>query len=275
MNTPKVSVIITTHNRPELLSRALQSVLAQTFKEFEILVIDDSQDSSIRNQNWMTVDQFQNNNIQYLSNKFKKWVSWARNTWFQYAKWEFIALLDDDDSWEPNKLKEQLEYMKNHQNDWYCWTNIRYIDVKWELIWLRQFPQFDEDIKKVLLYSEWVLNSSLLVRRKVIDAVWYQNENYLIAQDYEWMLRIWKHTSGWNIQEYLTNYTRDNNSLCHSNMIKWRLESLNAFVNLGKDRSDYLLWLLLKSIWILVPASLSGTWLGTKVLDVILKNKTE
>ena len=105
---PLVSVIITTYNRPDYLQEAIASVAAQTHSNLEILVVDDG---SKDNYAEPMCEPYANCSYHYKENGG---LSSARNYGIQLAKGEFVAILDDDDSWRPDKLKLQLEAFKMH-----------------------------------------------------------------------------------------------------------------------------------------------------------------
>jgi len=103
---PTISVIIPTYNRSNLLKRAINSVLNQTFKDFELIVVDDNSADDTKE----VVNRFGagDSRIKYIRHKRNKGGSAARNTGIKHAKGEYIALLDDDDEWLPEKLEKQL-----------------------------------------------------------------------------------------------------------------------------------------------------------------------
>lgn len=109
---PTVSVIIPTHNRADLLRRAIKSVLAQTFKDFEIIVVDDASKDNTEE----VVKGFQDARIRYIRHAVNKGGSAARNTGIKAAIGEFIGLLDDDDEWLPEKLAKQLTKFQTSLN---------------------------------------------------------------------------------------------------------------------------------------------------------------
>lgn len=102
---PKVSVIIPTCNRPDLLPRAIKSVLNQTYQDFEIIIIDDGQEKSAES----VVRQFNNPRIKYIKHETGKGGAAARNTGVKASSGEYFAFLDDDDEWLPEKLEKQTK----------------------------------------------------------------------------------------------------------------------------------------------------------------------
>ncbi len=113
----KVSVIIPTYNREELLCETINSVLAQTFTDFEIIVIDDGSTDNTEQR----VSQF-GDRIRYLKQE-NRGVNAARNRAMSLSKGEYIALLDDDDLWKPNKLALQVDILDRFQDLAYVYSN--------------------------------------------------------------------------------------------------------------------------------------------------------
>lgn len=105
-----VSVVIPTHNRADLLSRAIQSVLDQTHRNLEILVVDDASTDGTRE----TVENIKGVRIRYIRQPRSQGAAAARNTGIQNAGGEYVAFLDDDDEWEPQKLEEQIKILRRH-----------------------------------------------------------------------------------------------------------------------------------------------------------------
>jgi len=108
MNTPLVSVNLTTYNRAHLLPRALDSILAQTYREFEIVVVDDcSQDNTAE-----VVNGYQRKGapIKYFHHAHNKGNAFARNTALRHCTGHYVAFMDDDDEWiDADKIKKQVE----------------------------------------------------------------------------------------------------------------------------------------------------------------------
>ena len=101
--TPKVSVIITTHNRADMLPRAVDSVLAQTFNDYEIIIVDDCSTDDTQD----VIAKFDDPRVRSLRHEVNKRQAAAINTGIADARGECIAFLDDDDEWLPAKLERQ------------------------------------------------------------------------------------------------------------------------------------------------------------------------
>jgi len=123
--SPLVSVILPTYNRAGVLPRAIDSVFAQTYKNIELIVVDDgSTDDTPR------ILSHYGNNIKIISQK-NKGVSAARNTGIRQARGDYIAFVDSDDKWLPSKLEDQIRFFQDHPNDniaLVC-TDVQAIDI--------------------------------------------------------------------------------------------------------------------------------------------------
>ncbi|MFO5493877.1 MAG: glycosyltransferase family 2 protein [Cuspidothrix sp.] len=109
--TPEISIIVCTYNRAHYLNKGIESVLNQTFTNWELLIVDDgSCDNTFEIVN-PYLGQY--NNIRYLKHQNKK-QCYAKNAGIQASFGRYITLLDSDDSYKPNHLESRLEYMKSH-----------------------------------------------------------------------------------------------------------------------------------------------------------------
>ena len=105
-SNPVVTVVIPTYHRSEKLSITIHSVLKQTFDDIEIIVVNDGGDDlSVRN----VIAEFNDKRIRYLKNPKKNGANVARNTGLEHSKGKYIAFLDDDDLWYPQKIQNQLQ----------------------------------------------------------------------------------------------------------------------------------------------------------------------
>lgn len=111
----KVSVIIPTYKRPENLIRAINSVLLQSYKNIEIIVIDDNNEGDeYRLETEELMKQFEyDNRVIYLKHKINKNGAAARNKGIKYVKSKYVAFLDDDDEFKIEKIRKQVEKLKS------------------------------------------------------------------------------------------------------------------------------------------------------------------
>ncbi len=123
----KFSIITPTYNRLELIKQSIDSVLAQTYSNWEMIIVDDSTDNKLYNSDWIkNLDE----RIIYLKNKQNMGANYSRNRALDNISGEFVILLDDDDKLDPNCLKHAYEtILKNNNYSWYL-SNKIYEDGK-------------------------------------------------------------------------------------------------------------------------------------------------
>jgi glycosyltransferase involved in cell wall biosynthesis len=112
---PKISVIVPTYNRSELLPRAINSILNQTFKDFELIIVDDGSTDNTKK----IIEKYSENDsrIKYIYQENSGGPPRPKNTGIKIAKGNYIAFLDSDDEWLPSKLEEQIKkYIENDKN---------------------------------------------------------------------------------------------------------------------------------------------------------------
>ncbi|MDZ7681495.1 MAG: glycosyltransferase [Fodinibius sp.] len=175
---PLVSAILTTHNRADLLPRALDSIIAQTYANIEIIVVDDgSKDNTPQ-----IIDEYRDN-IMYIRNEDSQGACRARNIGISAANGVFVAGLDDDDAWH----KQRIERLVNaYSDDMACVTSdTLMVYPNYEASWRkRKIISMDK-----LLYTNLVGNQ-VLVRRDRIQEVGGFDERLTAAQDYDLWVRL-------------------------------------------------------------------------------------
>ena len=120
-DSPIVSVIIPTYNRAEVIERALDSVLAQTYQDYEIIVIDDAS----TDQTCAVVEAYDDPRIRLIRSHANGGAGAARNAGIVQAQGEYIAFLDSDDEWLAQKLAKQVSLMERLSEEWaLCHTGV-------------------------------------------------------------------------------------------------------------------------------------------------------
>ena len=110
---PTVTVVIPTYNRADVLERAIDSVLEQTYEDFELVVVDDGSDDGTLSM----LDAYDDHRLRTIMHLGNKGANVARNTGIEHANGEFVAFLDSDDSWHPEKLDRQMARYRAASDD--------------------------------------------------------------------------------------------------------------------------------------------------------------
>ncbi len=204
----KVSVVIPVYNRTYFLRKAIQSVLDQTYSNFEIIVVDDNSNISISNIIKKIVKNFNDSRIYYISHGVNRGVSAARNTGIRASNGSHIAFLDTDDEWLPEKLNEQIKIFKNESNKLgavYC--GVKYIDGKGNSINKEWVPNKKGNIYEDLLFKNCVGGcSNVVVKKECFDRVGVFDENFPVCQDLDMWIRIAKEYKFSFVKKCLVKY---------------------------------------------------------------------
>lgn len=234
----KFSVIIPTYKVEKYIAAAIESVIAQTYQNFEIIVVDDdSPDRSVE-----ICQQFTDSRIKIVSQK-NRGLAGARNTGIRHAQGDYIALLDGDDLWLPEKLEKHFEHLENSPSVGISFSRSAFIDEAGNPLGTYLMPKLKEITPADLLRDNPVGNgSAAVIRREVLEAIKFQDNLYgdieyfyfddvfRQAEDIECWLRIAIQTN-WQIEgipEALTLY-RVNSGGLSASLLK-QLESLQKVI---------------------------------------------
>lgn len=205
-----VSVVIPTFNCATYLAECIRSVLNQTYKNIEIIVVDDGS-----TDNTQEIIECFHGQIIYLY-KRNGGVSSARNAGILKASGDYLALIDADDLWVPEKIAEQVEYLERRQNLAMVVTDVQYIDENGsplELFQRRSIIPYDGLVLEYIFQRPFLFPSSLLIRKEVINNVGFFDERLKTAEDIDVFLRIANNYGIGLIEKPLLKYRKLNNSL--------------------------------------------------------------
>ena len=188
---PKVSVIIPAYNAEKHIAKTLDSALAQTYSEFEIIVVDDGS----RDQTASIVKQYQETYPEKVRmiKKENAGPAKARNVGIKASNGEYIAFNDADDLWLPEKLEKQISYFERQSPQvGMVYTNARKFDEKgiWTLPKRYRRKKVEGWIYKDLLKDNMIPNQSVMVRRSCFDEVGFFDESLDIIEDHDMWIRI-------------------------------------------------------------------------------------
>jgi len=182
---PSVSIIIPTFNRAEKITRAISSVIEQTFADFEIIVVDDGS----RDNTEQTVAQFDERLI-YVAHPSNLGVSAARNTGIKKSGAPLLAFLDSDDHWLPEKLAVQVEFFNNHPQAVACQTEETWIRKEKRVNPKKKHLKPSGDIFEASLKLCLVSPSAVMLKRSLVEEVGLFDEDLPACEDYDLWLRI-------------------------------------------------------------------------------------
>ncbi|MBL8030441.1 MAG: glycosyltransferase [Candidatus Doudnabacteria bacterium] len=202
----KVSVNILTRNRKDLLKKCLDSVSKQSFKDVELIVINDGSTDG-------TLEEISNIKFQIpnkiINHKVSVGITLSRQEALMYSSGDYIAILDDDDEWiDKDKLLKQVEYL-----DKYPEVVLAGGGIKTELgsrnYELRMRTEGDIEIRNSMLYRNNFFTSTVMFRRQeALDVGGFEQDEIDLAEDYDLWLRLGKVGKMRNFQEVFTSYRK-------------------------------------------------------------------
>ncbi|MDH3554576.1 MAG: glycosyltransferase [Deltaproteobacteria bacterium] len=217
--SPKVSVILTTYNGSSrgYLSSAIESVLIQSYQNFELLIIDDGSTDDTKKT---CSSYLENDRIRYVYQE-NTGLAAARNTGIRASSAGLICFIDDDDLWKTKKLERQMSFVNarlRNVHNWglvFTWTEL--IDEDGKIIGYRGHGEGGFLYSRLFFGNTVDSPSSVLVKREVFDKVGLFDEFYRRCQDWDMWLRISKYYQIFPIKEYLVQYREHKNRLSSDN----------------------------------------------------------
>ena len=187
---PKVSVIIPTYNRADLLPRAIKSVLNQTFKDFELIIVDDG--STDNTKEVVKGFQKEDGRIRYIWQENSGGAAKPKNKGIKNSKGDYIAILDSDDEWLPEKLQKQLELFKNSSNPQIGFVSCHALIInekngkKLEY----RIPRYKNVLKNILTHDYMGSGSGMIYKKTVFDDIGLFDEKLKTGQDWEMRIKL-------------------------------------------------------------------------------------
>lgn len=244
-----ISVIIPTYGSPMFLEKSIESVLNQTLRDWELIIVDDNNpETEARRQTERLVGKFTDKRIKYIQHQHNKNGAAARNTALREAKGEYISFLDSDDEYMPNRLEECVKALKNADGDIAgvytgCEfrrggkTYLKYKDVK----------SGNFLVDTLACRFMFCTGSNIFVKRAVIEELNGFDETFLRHQDYEFLVRLFEKYSLIAVPDILVIKNNENFNLPDVSKMeavkKQYFEKFNGIINkLTKEEQSYIFY---------------------------------
>ena len=200
---PKVSVIMPVYKGEKYLREAIDSILAQTFRDFELIIVFNA-DTNSNDNSIGIIKSYSDPRIRLIINK-ERGLSVARNVGLKNSQGIYIANLDCDDTSHPSRLQKQVQFLDANPDFGLIGSNVGIIDEKNKIKdgkWL--FPAPAEEIPTILFFSNYFAQSATMIRKSALPPELY-NINIPVAEDYYLWIRISEKNKLWNLPEILTS----------------------------------------------------------------------
>lgn len=201
----KVSIVLPTYNRANLLGRAIESILGQSWQAFELIVVDDGSTDHTPE----VVGAYEDERIRYIKLDKNYGAAHARNVGIDNAKYSYIAFHDSDDVWCEGKLEKQMRLLATREQAGMVYGYCKYHGLAGETDYFPRREIAGEKkrgfIYPTMLEENLIGMPSLVVRRECIDKAGLFREDFQSLEDYEWFLRLSRVCEAEFIDEILVN----------------------------------------------------------------------
>lgn len=177
-NRPMVSVVMLTYKRADMLPKAIESILAQTYMDFEFIILNDGSPDKTDE----VVAAYNDPRIRYYKNAENKGIAYSRNRAVSLARGKYVMIMDDDDISQPERMHKQVEYLENHPET---------VVLAGQIKDLPRVPEAHNDIAANLIQYNNVGNANIMYRRKFAKQhnIRY-NEKLKASEDWEFWLKM-------------------------------------------------------------------------------------
>lgn len=258
---PKVSVLMSIHNQSEFANEAINSILDQSFTNFEFIIINDSSDDKTSK----ALSKINDKRVRVFSNSTKVGLTKSLNKGLAHAKAKYIARMDADDVSLKNRLKTQYQYLEKNLNITACGTDAILIDRYGKRIGIKEFPKSYLDIKKDIIKYNPIIHPSVMMRTDKVKTIGGYNESLNGAEDYDLWLRLAINCEVVNLPRLLLKYRINPKGVSWTRLkyvefqaIKARLKALQS---LGYPKWQ-VIYLIKPILSFIIPANLKRKIFG-------------
>ena len=212
LEKPAVSVVLPNYNGSDFLKKAVDSVLTQSFTDFELIVVEDGS----TDQSAELLASYSDPRIRVISLKQNEHICVALNTGLAAARGKYIARIDSDDCWLPEKLEKQYLYMEKNPDCGACFTLVTVVDEDERTQSEEQSPFVSifrevnrtryEWLRYLFFYGNHLCHSSAFFRRSIVQQIGLYRTSLVQLQDYEYWMRIARIRELYILQEPLVRY---------------------------------------------------------------------
>ena len=211
MRKIEASVLLPVYNGEKFLSESIESILNQTFKNFELLIVDDGS----TDKSWEIVKSYEklDKRITAIRNKKNLRISAALNKGLRIAKGKYIIRMDADDWSYPNRFEKQYRFMEEHSEIGVSGGAIEVCNDEFKIINRRDYPLSDNKVRKIIFRYSPFAHPATIWRKEAMKRAGGYNLNIPLSQDYDLYFRMGKISKFGNLRDVLLKLrTHDDSS---------------------------------------------------------------
>jgi glycosyltransferase involved in cell wall biosynthesis len=232
--SPAVSVLLPVYNAEKYIAVAIESILEQTFVDFEFIIIDDvSSDKS-----WEIIKKYAKHDKRIVALRNKRNLGGCRNLnkGLLLVRGKYIARADHDDWSYPDRLEKQFKFMELHSKVGIVGGAMEIINETGKVIGRRKYNLSDHEVRKKIFWYSPFSHPLVMIRKLVLDKVGYYNPAFAPADDYELYFRIGKESKFANLPDVLLKYRVVTNSMTYNLTKKMELATFRVRNIYAKDK---------------------------------------
>lgn len=221
---PAISVLMPAYNAEKYISPAIESILSQTFSNFELILIDDySTDST-----WAIIRKFQKKDKRIIAMRNKKnlKLSTTLNLAIHIARGSYLARMDADDWSYPDRLEKQHKYMETHRSVGILGGSMEIIKEDGTLIGKREYEKDDKNIRQNIFWYSPFSHPLVMIRHSILKKIGFYNSQFNPAEDYELYFRIGSISKFANLSDVLLKYRIISKSMTTGSTKKMELQTI-------------------------------------------------
>jgi glycosyltransferase involved in cell wall biosynthesis len=201
--TPRVSVVMAVYNASEFLREAVESVLNQTYRDFELIVVDDAS----RDDSLAIIEGFTDPRIHIIRHSTNIGAALSRNDALATARGDLIAIMDADDVAAPTRLEKQVAFLDVHLDIGVVGCGVyNSVDTTGAVLCTSFLPTDNETLQRTLMERWCFLHPSITFRKSLYESVGGYRKAFEPAEDHDLLLRMLEHTKASNLNECLMRY---------------------------------------------------------------------
>lgn len=258
-NNPTISVIMATFDSLPYLKDAVESILKQTFKNFEFIIVNDASNDATASY----LKSLKDSRIKVITNKKNLGLAQSLNEAIRAAKGEYIARMDADDISLTERLKTQLEFLEKHPEIDLCGAWVDLINEEDQIVGEKRYPVNNAEIKQGLKWYQPIVHPTFMAREIIFRKLGGYDPNFDYAEDYEFLSRAMKKYQFANIPKKLLKWRLADERRSRRSMKKVDIADYKVKVQLLKKNyfgKSYIFYVILKFITtFLFPSILKKT----------------
>ena len=248
MSNPKISVLMPAYNAEKYIAEAIESILNQTFKDFEFIIIDDCSTDGT----YSIIQRYakRDDRMIVLKNEKNLKICETLNKGIEIAKGKYIARMDADDWSYPDRLEKQFKFMEENPEIGISGGTMEVCDEKMKVLNQRKYNLSDEEIrKKIFRYSPFS-HPLVIIKKDILDKASFYDHDLVYAEDYDLYFRIGNFSKFGNLKDVILKYRMLENNSTSEKLKEMELKTLKIRKKAVKEYG-YRMSLIDKIYWVL------------------------